>query len=304
MFPLLSTLRLQDRPQVGGKAANLGELAALGVATPRGFVLPAEIGDRFLRYEQDVNVPLEMATQHSEGHCPPTDMQIQPLAPAVADLLRRTTAYLQLTRVSVRSSATLEDSPTLSFAGLFDSFLNVALPDIEAAVRSCWLSARSGRASAYCARQGLPADGLKMAVIVQDFIPSEISGVCFTINPVTGNKNEMMIETVLGLGEALASGRVTPDTYVYDVAERRIKTKQISEQDCMCVAADRTGIIDSPLGEELGRKQKLSDRLILSVADLCRKIAEHYGSPQDIEFGVKEGNIYFFQTRHITTLKP
>lgn len=284
-LPPLTALTQADRPQVGGKAAHLGELAAMKLRVPPGFVVPAEAGAEFMEGMESAAAILEKSVPAS-------------LAASLREMIRE----MGLERVSVRSSATVEDSSSASFAGVFDSFMNVAPSRIEGAVKKCWLSARSTRAADYCKRYGLNPGAIRMAVIVQRFIIPSVSGVCFTANPVTGNPDEMVIEAALGLGEGLVSGLVTPDTYTIDSLADRISHRSIGIQDRMYVS-DSEGIWPVAVDERIGSAAKLTDAQIREVAASCRAIASHYKYPQDVEFALENGTLFFLQARPITTMQ-
>jgi phosphohistidine swiveling domain-containing protein len=220
-------------------------------------------------------------------------------------------AYLDLPRggspagpaVAVRSSATAEDLADLSFAGQHDTFLNVIGPAaLLRALVDCWASLWTARAIGYRARNAVAASDIALAVVVQEMVQSEVSGVLFTADPLTGRRNRIVIDATLGLGEALVSGRVEPDHYAVDPAagvilERRLGSKAVS------VRAQEGGGTATVTEAAAGR-QALPDAQIGELAGLGQRIAALYGSPQDIEWAWAGGRLSILQSRPITSLFP
>jgi pyruvate,water dikinase len=143
---------------------------------------------------------------------------------------------------------------------------------------------------------------VSVAVVVQKMIQSEISGICFTVHPVTEDRNQMVIEAGYGLGEAIVGGKITPDTYVINKKTLSILDKNISEQSMMIIRSG-AGIKEAKVPQAQRSKQKLADKQILELAKVCKKIEEHYKFPQDIEWALEKGKFYITQSRPITTLK-
>ena len=226
--------------------------------------------------------------------------------------------------MAVRSSATAEDSAVASWAGELETYLNTTEKNLLENIKKCWSSLFTQRALFYAFekqvftkkhQQKIRAGTSKMkdsypvsvAVVVQEMVHSEISGICFTVHPVTENRNQMVIEAGYGLGEAIVGGKITPDTYVIDKAKARSKSqksildKNISEQSMMIIRKG-AGIkeVDVPKGKR--SVQKITDRQIAELAIICLKIEKHYNFPQDIEWALEKGKFYVTQSRPITTL--
>ena len=209
--------------------------------------------------------------------------------------------------VAVRSSATAEDLADASFAGQQSTYLNVTGEHLVDAVRECWASLFEPQALAYRHRRGVEHLDVNIAVVVQRMVQSRRSGVAFTIHPVTGDRDTIVIEAVLGLGEAAVSGVVTPDLYVVNKGTLAIDERNVSHQDRQLVRSETSGPgeenntwLPVPLPE--GNHQKLSDPEIAELAGIARRIEEHYGSPQDIEWAEEAGEFFIVQARPVTTI--
>ncbi len=219
-------------------------------------------------------------------------------------------AYKQLGEglVAVRSSATAEDLPEASFAGQQSTYLNIEGPDeVVDAVLRCWASLFEPRAIYYRVQQGFNHFKVGIAVPVQRMIASVTSGVMFTVEPVTSNTKEIVIEAIYGLGEGLVSGEVTPDLYIVDKENLSIKSKRISKQkNQLSMNPGNNGkdintwqLID----KDLQGKIKLSDEEIIELAKIGKQIEDHYQFPQDIEWAKENGKYFILQTRPVTTIK-
>ncbi|WP_297520641.1 phosphoenolpyruvate synthase [Thermococcus sp.] len=214
--------------------------------------------------------------------------------------------------VAVRSSATAEDLPEASFAGQQETYLDVyGDEDLLENVRKCWASLWTARATFYRAKQGFDHRKVYLSAVVQKMVNSETSGVMFTANPVTNDRNEIMINAAWGLGEAVVSGAVSPDEYIVEKGTWKIKEKYIAEKEVMYVRNPETGKgtvlvkVADYLGPEYVKKQVLTEEQIIEVAKMGAKIEEHYQYPQDIEWAYDkdDGKLYIVQSRPITTLK-
>ncbi len=214
--------------------------------------------------------------------------------------------------VAVRSSATAEDLPEASFAGQQETYLDVyGDEDLLENVRKCWASLWTARATFYRAKQGFDHRRVYLSAVVQKMVNSETSGVMFTANPVTNDRNEIMINGAWGLGEAVVSGAVSPDEYIVEKGTWKIKEKYIAEKEVMYVRNPETGKgtvlvkVADYLGPEYVKKQVLTEEQIIEVAKMGAKIEEHYQYPQDIEWAYDkdDGKLYIVQSRPITTLK-
>lgn len=271
---------------VGGKAASLGELLRMdGVVVPPGFCVTTTAFSNALSgiagaealLERLEALPGDDADQAESAHAVRWAIESASLPDSlVADISARLDAAPSATGWAVRSSATAEDSPTTSFAGVHESYLGLSgVNAILAAVRRCWSSAFDDRALAYRRRQGLSLRETAMAVVIQHMVPADASGVLFTADPVSGDRTLVTIEACRGTGEALVSGRIVPQ-------QVRLRDESVVETS------------EGPLTIELARE----------LAIMGRRIEAHFGSPQDIEWCVADGAIAIVQSRPITTLFP
>ncbi len=308
----LSELGKGDLAAAGGKGANLGELLRAGQPVPPGFCvltgayadfvrtngLAVEI-DRLADAARDARgASLETLSQEIRalfmaGHVPP---EIREQITAAYALLGEAGAA-----VAVRSSATAEDLPDTSFAGQQDTYLNIvgAARLLDAVVR-CWASLWTARAIGYRLRNDVSGADLALAVVVQVMVESESSGVLFTANPFTGRRRETVIDAAFGLGEALVSGQVEPDHYV---VEDGLITVRILGAKALSIRSRSGGGI-ARVGENRAGLQALPDAEILDLARRGRRIEEHFGSPQDIEWAWAAGGFSILQSRPVTSLYP
>jgi len=203
--------------------------------------------------------------------------------------------------VAVRSSALDEDGAGASFAGQHETYLNVVgAAAVAEAVARCWASVRSPRALEYRRRQGFPLDGARIAVLVQQLIPADVSSVVFSANPVTGSRDEVMINASWGLGESIVGGTVTPDTYVVRKVDMSIVSRQIAEKRQMTVLVPGgTREVDVP--RFLRAQPTLTDDQVVEMARLGVTLERRTGHPVDIECAVHAGQLYLLQCRPITT---
>jgi pyruvate,water dikinase len=296
----------------GGKGVNLARLTRAGFPVPGGFLIPVAAYQEFVERNglaAKFALELEKASFEKPASVETLSTTIRGwfsergLPSDLADAI--VTAYHTLgsAAVAVRSSATAEDLPEASFAGQQDTFLNVVGEEaLLEAVVNCWSSLWTARAIGYRHRNGMNQVGLGLAVIVQAMVPSQVSGVAFTANPLSGRRTEMVIDATLGLGEALVSGKVEPDHYVVDMRSRQIIARQIGSKAVLIDGKDGGGTVE--LKSDSGQHQALADEQILELVDLCQRVADEYGTPQDIEWAWAGGQLYLLQTRSITTLFP
>jgi pyruvate,water dikinase len=302
---------------VGGKGANLGEMTKAGIPVPQGFIVTAHAYFSFIEktgiHDEIVNTLEPLDVQDSK--------QLQTLAAKVQDIIKGAEippeiieqierAYVKMGRglVAVRSSATAEDLPEASFAGQQATFLNVMGDrNVVNAVRECWASLFEARAIFYRQEQGFDHFKVGIAVPVQHMIQSEASGVMFTVEPTTSNKDKITIEAVLGLGEMIVSGDVTPDHYEVRKADLKILEKEIKRQEWKLVKregqAGKGDNIKIDLTPEEQAMQKITDADIIELAEMGKKLEQHYKFPQDIEWAKEKDEIFIVQTRPITTIK-
>ncbi|MBN2004029.1 MAG: pyruvate, phosphate dikinase [Anaerolineae bacterium] len=301
--------------QVGGKGASLARLATTGLPVPPGFHVTTAAYRRFVEenaLQPHILAALEAAVVTQPDTLEAASAQIRDrftqaaIPPAIAGEIRA--AYLALSNpepsVAVRSSATAEDLPDASFAGQQETYLNIQGEDaVLEAVRNCWASLWTGRAIAYRLRQGIPSDGVALAVVVQTLVPAEAAGILFTANPMNGRRDEIVINAAWGLGEAIVGGQVTPDTIIADKVTGRIKQIQVADKAVM-TARTVHGTAEQPVEESRRNKRVLDDTAIAGLVDLGRRIEALYGAPQDIEWCRDGDRIFIVQSRPITTLFP
>jgi len=266
-----------DLALVGGKAANLSRLARMYHRVPDGFSLPVTVMD--------------------QGH--PFDLRNE-IDRAISDLMA--CHRLPELLVAVRSSAVDEDSAIVSFAGIHETYLNVAgTKAILQAIVRCRDSARSHRALEYRRQQGLSLENVQLAVLVQQLIVSDVSIVAFSMNPVTLNRAEVMINASWGLGESLVSGTVTPDTFIVRKSDLELTSQNIADKGRMSVAVPGgTREVDVP--HFLRSEACLSDEQLLEVAQLALSLEATMGYPVDVECAYASGKLYLLQCRPITML--
>jgi pyruvate,water dikinase len=306
----------KDIPLVGGKGANLGEMTNADIPVPPGFIVTANAYFDFIEkagLNNRIKSLLEPIDVHDSKQLQETALKVQKLItdakmPAeTAQAIEEAYAKLGRGLVAVRSSATAEDLPEASFAGQQATFLNVqGDKEVVAAVQACWASLFEARAIFYRQEQGFEHFKVGIAVPVQRMVQSESSGVMFTIEPTTSNRDKITIEAVLGLGEMIVSGDVTPDHFVVDKASMKIIEKQIKKQEWKLIRetgahgkAENTKV---PLTNEEQVQQKITDEDILTLANIGDSLEKHYDFPQDVEWAKEGGKIYIVQTRPVTTV--
>jgi pyruvate,water dikinase len=309
-----------DIPLVGGKGANLGEMVHAKIPVPLGFIVTAEAYYKFLagsglaeeirRYLENLNVNDSKRLQEV-AELIKDKISRAPIPPNMVKEIKQAYRKLGQGLVAVRSSATAEDLPEASFAGQQRTFLNIQGEDeVVAAIQGCWASLFEPRAIFYRVEQGFDHFKVGIAVPVQKMIQSEASGVMFTVEPLSNDTSKIFIEGILGLGEAIVSGDVTPDQYVLNKNDESIIEKKVRKQEWQLVkkADIASGELDSnikvPIPEDKRGKQKLSDKDIVSLAKLGKLIEDHYKFPQDIEWAKQGTQLFIIQTRPVTTLKP
>jgi pyruvate,water dikinase len=312
----IAELGVNDIPIAGGKAANLGELTDAGFNVPPGFALTTAAYDYFIEQNgliKRVEKALEKVDVADDRSLQDASVSIRSAFEEVDipqdlkdEILK---AYKKLFRnnhndrlVAVRSSATAEDLPTASFAGQQDTYLNVSGPkELLDKVRKCWSSLFTPRAIAYRSSKGFDQKKVKLAVVVQRMVSSEVSGIMFTVDP-NSELPHIIIEAGYGLGEAMVGGKVTPDTYVVDKFHRKIINKRIAKQTWKLVRGKDGDSVREDISPELADRQKITDEQIMVLADIGNQIELHYDKPMDIEWCVEDGETFIVQARPVTTL--
>ena len=307
-----SKISKKDVPLAGGKGASLGEMTQAKIPVPSGFVITAELFDKFLLATdlyQDIQAKLAQVNYQDTNSVDKASNVIRDLihdAQFPEELKKEVLVEfkkLKCKYVAVRSSATAEDSSTASWAGELDTFLNTTEKTLTNNIKQCWSSLFTPRAIFYRKEKKLIKTKVSVAVVVQKMIQSEISGITFTVHPVTKDKNQMIIEAGYGLGEAIVSGSITPDAYVIDKRNMSILDINITEQERKLIQKSVSG--DNKwvkISKAEGEKQVLSGKQIIELAQLCAQIEKHYKFPCDIEWAWEKGKFYITQSRPITTL--
>ncbi len=295
----------------GGKAANLGILARAGFPVPAAFVVTTHAYHAFVETNQIQHWAAFAAAGTAGGGAAldvvSSEIRVRfadaAMPAKISDAVRAAYGSLGAPRVAVRSSATTEDLPDLSFAGQQETFLSVAGDaDVLEAVVRCWSSLWTARAIAYRNRSGVPHDAARLAVLVQQMVESEASGVLFTANPLTGRRSEHVIEATMGLGEALVSGMVEPDRYVVDPAHRRVTSKTLGRKSLVIRGRADGGTTTARRDDTV--QQALPDSAILELSVLGADAARHFGAPQDVEWAWAADTLYVLQCRPVTSLYP
>jgi pyruvate,water dikinase len=275
--------------RAGGKGASLARMRALGVPVPEGFVIPADMFASVV----DAEALRAALPDHARAQ------EIVAGAEVPAEIAEAYDALGDDPPVAVRSSACAEDSETASYAGQQETYLYVRGADaVLARVRDCWASFFSERAIFYREKKG-SLDDLGMAVVVQRMVRSDVAGVLFTCDPVRGRRDRMVVEAVLGLGEAAVSGQVTPDHYILK-RDGTVRKAQVAQQPFAIVPVEEGGVEERALGEE-GGEQKLGEDHLRELARIGDDLEQRLGGPQDIEWALEGGEIYVLQARPVTT---
>jgi pyruvate,water dikinase len=298
--------------RAGGKGSNLARLVAGGFPVPDGFVVTTDA------YRTFVEANGGAALTAFSGEVDPDNLdaleevaaQIRArfeagrIPAAVAEAVGAAYGKLggEACAVAVRSSATAEDLADLSFAGQQETYLNIVgrAALLEAVVR-CWASLWTARAIAYRARARFSDEALSLAVVVQVLVPSEVSGVLFTANPLTGHRGQIVIDASFGLGEAVVSGQVEPDHFVVDTASFRIEARHLGEK-AIAIVPKAGGGIEHQHAE--GERASLDDSEVVELSRLAKRVAQYFGAPQDIEWARAGGRFHLLQSRPITSLYP
>lgn len=304
-------IKKEDVLIVGGKGANLGEMTSAKINVPSGFVITADAYRDFLKVN-DIDSLIENGIKKSaddektllnEAEYFRGKIKSGKFPEQLENAIRE--KYFNLgnnTRVAVRSSATAEDLPDASFAGQQETYLNVqGIESVLNGVRNCYASLWGNRAVSYRFHQGYDQTSVSIAVVIQEMIESEKSGVLFTVNPVNKKENEMQINASFGLGESVVSGRVTADSYIIDKSGNIIEVN-IGSKETQIIYGDKE-TVEVSVNSDKRKTRALNDREILELMKCGLEIEKHYGMPMDIEWAIKNDIVYILQARAITTLK-
>jgi phosphohistidine swiveling domain-containing protein len=298
---------------VGGKGGNLIALTAAGFPVPPGFIVTAEAYEQFLAAAPDLDAtfaafdydhPSILITQCERLRKMLSQM---PLPEAVRQVVRAGLQRLGATEqdpFAVRSSSTFEDLAQAAFAGQHDTYLNIrGLDAIGERIRDCFVSLWMDRAVLYRHHQGFSQREARMAVVVQRQIASEVAGVGFSINPVSGRLDRMVLEANYGLGESVVAGGCEVDHFELDKKTLQIVERSIGHKDSMLVPTT-DGVEERAVEPERRDQPCLSDEQLIEIARLLQRVESHYGWPQDIEWAWQAGRLYQLQSRPVTTLPP
>ncbi len=309
-------LTSKDVGLAGGKGASLGEMTQAGIPVPPGFVILSESFERFIKETdlvQEIDAILHKVN-HKEIHTvEAASEEIRELIlnaempKDIADEIHGSFKKLNAKYVAVRSSATAEDGKDHAWAGQLESYLNTTESEILTKVKLCWSSLFTPRAIFYRFEKGLHSTKISVAVVIQKMVESEISGIAFSVHPVTEDRNQLIIEAGLGLGEAIVSGSVTPDSYVVEKNPRNILDINISTQNrglyrSEIISAEHGNNEWRDIAEPKASSQVLTKEQILELSKIILNIENHYGFPCDIEWAYEAGKFFVVQSRPITTL--
>ncbi len=310
-----SDIDKHDIAIVGGKGANLGEMYKARFPVPNGFAVTVEAYDLFLTQNNlvdyinetvksiDVNDPkqLDSVAKTIQKRIIQSDIPSD-VAQDIIKAYKKLSGHFKKALVAVRSSATAEDLPGMSFAGQQATFLNIqGEANLLISVRECWASLFTPRAIFYRSENKIDQTKVKISVMVQKMVQSIVSGVMFTVNPLTQEKDRIIIDAVWGLGEMIVQGAVIPDHYVVQKETFSILSKEVSDQSIQLI---RTGnqTKETSVPEKIRQNQKVKDEDIVTLAKIGQKLQEHYYFPQDIEWAWDGKELFITQTRPITTL--
>ena len=260
----------------GNKANSLIEMQRAGFNVPDGLVLNSDCFDDFLQSNSLIEIVNKELTKSSEGLTKKTLAEFK-TAKLPKDIKTQLDKLINPKKLyAVRSSCTKEDLGDSSFAGQYQSFLFTEAKDIERRIIDCYKSTYNQNIVAYCKQNNIELSSLKMAVVVQEMVNSDHSGICFTVNPTTGDDKEMLIEIAEGIGEEIVSGHNAPEQYFYSWYNNYAKFDKHNQ------------ILDKPKLKELGKT--------------FAKIQLHFGFPCDIEFALKDDKLYILQASKITKI--
>jgi len=300
-----------DVKEAGGKGASLGEMIKAGISVPPGFVVLSQAFDDFIQtsdLETEIQAALDKVNHKKIHTIENASEKIQALIyqaampEKIGNAILSQFKSLKTRFVAVRSSATSEDSAAAAWAGQLDTFLNTTEKTLILNVKKCWASLFNPRAIFYRFEKSLHKQKVSVAVVIQKMIQSEVSGIAFSVHPITQDYNQLLIEAGLGLGEAVVSGQITPDSYVVVKRNTKILEKIINEQLRKLIKNNPVGTSWQKVSRQHQRQQKLSDKEIIKLSQLIKKIEKHYNFPVDIEWAKEKGKFYITQSRPITTL--
>jgi phosphohistidine swiveling domain-containing protein len=294
-------------PSFGGKVRNLAALARAGFPVPMAFALSCEAAEQ--AFAADLPPELQPSVLFAASVCPDAafsearerTLQLQ-LAPSLRALLSNAFSDMRKSGVeslAVRSSSTAEDQHAASAAGLHTTRLHVLTDEqLFDAVRECWAGVFSPRVFSYLHALGIESAG-SLGLVIQALVPAEVAGVLFTVNPLTANNSEMVINAAYGLGELVAEGRVSPDTYYIDKSSGFLRDRVVGDKQLRAMPCATGGVEDLPVPEEMARKEALDEHALARLTDLGRRIERHFGDARDVEWALLGDALYVLQARPI-----
>lgn len=301
----------EDAGIAGGKGASLGEMTQAGIPVPPGYVVLASTFEEFIdktNLNVEINAVLDTVKHEEMQTVEQASEKIQALImnakmpEDIAEDVMKHFKELGAEFVAVRSSATAEDSASAAWAGQLDTYLNTTEDKVLEKVQECWASLFTPRAIFYRFEKGLHDTKISVAVVVQKMVASDASGIAFSVHPVTEDRNQLIIEASWGLGEAIVSGQVTPDSFVVTKEPREILDKGIATKERGMYRKAGGGNEWQDVPAEKKDIQTLTDEQVFALAETVMGIERHYGFPCDIEWAMEAGKIYITQSRPITTL--
>jgi pyruvate,water dikinase len=308
-----SAISRQDVPIAGGKGANLGDMVQAGLPVPPGFVITAAAYRKMLEgsgLADTISGILGPVDRENNQALMDVEAEIRALfdkqavdADLHAEILENYHMLGDTMPVAVRSSATAEDLAGASFAGQQNTYLNVYGDDeLIRVVLNCWSSLFTCQAIYYRYHNGFDDAKVSMAVVVQKMVSADKAGVIFTVDPVSRNPYQMVIEGVYGLGEGIVSGSITPDHFKVDRETLEIRFKYIAPKVVMITKDSGCGCVEVPVPDDLKARPVLNEQELELLVNMANRVEEHFGSPQDIEWGAENNDFYLLQSRPITTL--
>lgn len=301
--------------ELGGKGASLSKMAAHGLPVPPGFVVKASAFRHFMNVSGLITpVKEKVSNLDPYNNTALTEVSTniresikenpvpREICEAVEEAYKKLGSGEEL--VAVRSSATIEDAKEASFAGQHATYLFVSgVSNVIDKLKECWASLYNPRAIFYRRSKGIPEEQAVIAVVIQKMVNSEKSGVMFTVNPITKNRQEIVIEAVWGQGEGIVSGMITPDNYVVDRESLNLVSKFVAFKEVMMVPDPVAGgVREVEVTPEIAEAQVLDGEELKGLVELGKRVENFFGFPQDVEWATEGGRIYLLQSRPITTL--
>lgn len=315
MIISFSDIKKEDIELVGGKAINLGRMIQAGFPVPQGFCITTEVFSLFLEESGSSEEIYNLLDNCEVGDT----LGVKSISEEIRVLLLKTEIPDSIKQIveaewnrigaekgyAVRSSATAEDLPEASFAGQQSTYLNIhGIDELFLSIKECWISLFSDRSILYRIKNSFNHRDIKLAVVIQEMVESEKSGVMFTADPLTSNLNSISIDASYGLGETLVSGLVNPDHFSVDKSSMVITERTIGDKTLQIKSNNKIGTVEEDIPEDLRSASALTDNQIVELSKIGLEIEKYYGIPQDIEWAIVNDQIYILQVRPITSLFP